>query len=49
MNITRRTRSARRTALAAALALVPVLGLVSAAPAGQPAPVVLAGGAGHCC
>jgi hypothetical protein len=48
MSITRRTRPTR-VLLAAGLALVAALGTVSAAPAGGPAPVVVAGGPGHCC
>lgn len=48
MNVTRRTRPSH-VLLAVGLAVTAVLGLVSAAPAGEAAPVVVAGGPGHCC
>lgn len=48
MNVTRRTRRTH-VLLAAALAVVAALGLVTAAPSGAPAPTVVAGGPGHCC
>ncbi len=48
MNVTRRTRRTH-VLLAAALAVVAALGLVTAGPAAAPAPSVVAGGPGHCC
>ena len=51
MSVTRRTRRTRpsHVLLAAGLAVVAALGVVTAAPPAASAPTVLAGGAGHCC